>query len=110
MSFFAGGDTAFVTTGSGVTTSGFSTPTSTSTQPQIIDGGYSTTTETDDSGVVNWTRTPEAQALQGRWVLLGPSNEVLDSGESPSELLARHPGEAAPTIVFVESSTKQYAV
>ncbi len=106
MSFFAGGDSSFVTTGSAVTTSGFSTPTSTSTQPVVVHDAMSPA----ETNVADWIRTPEAQARAGRWVLLSPEQEVLDSSESPSDLLARHAGEAAPTIVFVDASAKQYAL
>jgi len=106
MSFFSGGDAVFVTSGSAVTTSSFSTPTSTSTQPTIIHDA----TPSEETRITDWVRTPEAQAQAGRWVLLGPDLRVLDSDESPSELLARYPGESAPTVVFVDSSSKQYAL
>lgn len=105
MSFFAGGASSFVTTGSAVMTSGFSTPTSTSTQPAVVDERTSS-----EVNVAEWIRTPEAQAHAGRWVLLSPELQVLDSDESPSDLLARHPGESAPTVVFVDPSAKQYAL
>ena len=106
MSFFAGGDASFVTTGSAVTTSGFSTPTSTATQPAVVHDASSP----HETNVAEWMRTPEAQAHAGRWVLLSPELQVLDSSESPSELLARDAGEVAPTIVLVDPSAKQYAL
>lgn len=106
MSFFAGGDASFMTTATAITTSGYSTPTSTSTQPTTTRDAATP----QDAPIADWIRTPEAQRYAGQWVLLGPELSVLDSSQSPSDLLARHPDEAAPTIVFVDSSVKQYAL
>lgn len=54
------------------------------------------------SSLVEWMTSSEATKLQGRWVLLSDSFDVIDYANSPSTLLDRHPDEKTPIIVFVD--------
>jgi len=61
-------------------------------------------------GLAEWLHSDAAKALGGRWVLLSDSFEVIDSAQSPGELLDGHPDESSPLIVFVQPQGIELAV
>ncbi len=104
MTHFVGGSgTSFTASGTTITSGSYSNPTSTATERVTVNG---------DEGargrrpVTDWLRTKEARHYQHEWVLLADDFTVIDSASSPSELLARHPNEPAPTVVFVEADMR----
>ena len=56
----------------------------------------------EPAGLADWLSSDAAKPYRDRWVLLDATLNVLDSDESPSQLLGRHPEVAAPLIVFVQ--------
>ena len=64
----------------------------------------------EPAGLTRWLASAEARRLEGRWVLLTDSFEVVDSALSPSELLDGHEDERTPLIVFVDPSNVNLAV
>lgn len=64
----------------------------------------------EPTGLSDWLGTDDARRLAGRWVLLTNDFRVIDSRETPKELLDAHPEERAPFIVYVDPSGRQQAV
>lgn len=61
-------------------------------------------------GLIEWLASTEARRLEGRWVLLTDDFEVVDSAETPSDLLDRHPEDRTPFVVFVDPSNVNLVV
>ena len=59
-----------------------------------------------ESPAARWAHSEGAQPYEGRWVLLNPSLDALDSDLSPTALKDRHPQfPSGSTIVFVPATT-----
>ena len=67
-------------------------------------------TQAAPSGLPAWLATEEARRLAGRWVLLTDDFKVIDSCETPRELLDSHPEDRTPFIVYVDPGDRQMAV
>lgn len=66
--------------------------------------------QSDAHGLVEWLASPAARQFEGRWVLLSDDYDVVDSADSPSELMDRHPEERTPIVVFVRPSNVTYVI
>lgn len=108
MSFFSGaGSTHFEGTVSGTTApTRFSEPQGTDERSTVA----IVSPPPGPAGVNQWLTSPAAQPYAGRWVLLSDDFQVLDSANSPSDLLDRHPDVATPTVVLVDPAGAVFAV